>query len=110
MKAVSVEFWAVVWQISLQVACDQILLLFLCRTDTDESAHIQMLLLVLPSQSVHVLSGNQSEILMHIPQADYLEVRQLQVLIGMHLLKALQSCSHHSRLVLVFRFRPSQFH
>ena len=77
MKAVSVEFWAVVWQISLQVACDQILLLFLCRTDTDESAHIQMLLLVLPSRSVHVLSGNQSGILMHIPQADYLEVRQL---------------------------------
>lgn len=72
MGAVSVEFWAVVWQILLQVACDQILLLFLCRTDADESAHIQMLLLVFPSQSVHVLSGNQSGIISCINSFDKL--------------------------------------
>ena len=74
------------------MASDRILPLFLCHTDTDESVRIQILLPVFLSQSVHILSGNQSGIFMHMPQADYREVRQLQVLIGMHLLKALQAC------------------
>ena len=107
-EAVNVEIWVVLKQSIcrrlLLVACDQILLLFLFHIGTDETFYIQILLLELffLYRFVHSLSDNQSGISLHMLQANYPEVVQLQVLIGIHLLRALQACSHHSCAVLAW--------
>ena len=40
---------------------------------------------------------------MHMPRAGYPNVQQLQALIEMHPLRALQACSHNSSAVLVLK-------